>query len=810
MNRIAQFVVAYARLAWSLAILIALLIAVGITTATHLVSENTRLAQLQIQAERSSFEMTLQTLNGNLMGALGMLGMIDETIKREGRGELAPNNPYVHSVMVNLARAHDADGAFIVGQDGIIKSSWGIGKPLTGVDVKFRPYAQMALKGRDNVYAAIGTTTGLRNLYFAAPMYAGTTPDTPAIGAIVGRTSATRLDKLLVGRADIALLLSPQGLVFASSREEWIGRLAGQPTAERIKAIRQLKQFGTMFDSKDPEPLPFSIESDTAELEKRRHAVARAQVQWNDPGGKWTLVLLEDLGRSAPFGEGWWIGAASGLGFLLFGILVLQILRGHHAQNVATGQLKESAQEHELAAQRKSRLAEASLRLQQATSLKGLAQTFLEEANRMLGVLQGALYVVDDAAPDHLTLIGGYGCAADLPAVLSRGDGLLGQCAVEGKAILLETPQERYWRISSGLGNALPRMVAALPILCNDKLLGVVELASLKELHGDDMAIFQELLPLVGLNLEILQRNRRADELLNATVAAERELARMNELERFNRLAQGREQRIISLKHEVNDLAKTLGKTPPYKSTELADLRNEVDALVAEQNIQAPSAVGEEHFELAELVDLDELQTLFTNFCDAVGVAAAIIDQQGKVLASSHWQRACTDFHRVNPDTCARCIESDTELAVQLQDGQDFTMYRCKNGLTDCAAPIIVEGQHLANVFIGQFHVAPPDLDFFRDQAKQFGFAEADYLAAIGEAPVLDEKRLPMILGFLTGFTKIITALSLHKHRADQAQQLLRQNAEIIERERLAAISLAEDAEQARRTLETTHSEPIK
>lgn len=512
MNGIAEFVVTRARWAWALALVFSLLVGVIAAETARYLDEQARINRLQMRTEQSAFEMTLQTVNGNLMGALGLLGVVDSQVKLEAQGALPPNNPYVHSLMTNLARAHDADGAFIVGQDGIIKSSWGVGKALTGVDVKFRPYTQMALKGKENVYAAIGTTTGRRNLYFAAPMYAGNTADTPVIGAVVGRTGAIRLDRLLQGRADIAFLLSPQGLVFSSSREEWIGRLAGQATAERIAAIRKLKQFGTMFDNKDPEPLPFPFEGVTIKLDGHLHAMARAEVKWNDPSGEWTLVLLEDLSRSAPLARRIAIGAASSMAVLLIGIMLLQILRGHHGQLVASRQLQEKASAEEAAARRKTLLAEASLRIQQANTLEALVKAALDEAHLIVGALQGAFYVADARHADQLTLAGGYGCPAGLPQAVAYGEGLLGQCAVEARPILMETPAEQYWRISSGLGKAPARMVAALPVLRNETLLGVIELATLNVLDDDALAVFKELLPLVGLSLEILERNRRADE----------------------------------------------------------------------------------------------------------------------------------------------------------------------------------------------------------------------------------------------------------------------------------------------------------
>jgi hypothetical protein len=134
-------------------------------------------------------------------------------------------------------------------------------------------------------------------------------------------------------------------------------------------------------------------------------------------------------------------------------------------------------------------------------------------------------------------------------------------------------------------------------------------------------------------------------------------------------------------------------------------------------------------------------------------------------------------------------------------------MYRCKNGMTDCASPIIVEGHHLANVFIGQFHLKTPDEAFFRAQARQFKYDENDYLEAVNVAPVMDETRLPTILGFLSGFARMISTMSLAKRRADLAQKALEQQAQMLQRERVAALSLAEDAAQARIALEAIAKE---
>ena len=260
-----------------------------------------------------------------------------------------------------------------------------------------------------------------------------------------------------------------------------------------------------------------------------------------------------------------------------------------------------------------------------------------------------------------------------------------------------------------------------------------------------------------------------------------------------------REQRILDLKKEANELAQAAGEPAPYGSLDRIEKDEALDNLVQTMKDRDAVSGGEpEELEAEDLLNVEDLQTLLAHFCDAVGVASAIIDLKGKILVFANFCRACTDFHRVGKVSSQRCVESDTILGSSLQEGQDFTIYRCKNGMTDAASPVIIDGKHWANVFIGQFYMEEPDLDFFRRQAQEHGFDEDDYLAAIKEVPMLDEAKLPSILGFLSGFAKMVGSLSLDRIRALQATEDIRRRAEELRRSQAAALSLAEDAEMAR------------
>ena len=171
----------------------------------------------------------------------------------------------------------------------------------------------------------------------------------------------------------------------------------------------------------------------------------------------------------------------------------------------------------------------------------------------------------------------------------------------------------------------------------------------------------------------------------------------------------------------------------------------------------------------SELVDIPKLQTLMDSFYQVIGVANAVLDVDGTILAGAGWQFACTGFHRVNPDTCRRCLQSDTSLVESMTRGTPYAVYRCLNGLVDAAAPIMVEGTHVANLFTGQFLTEKPDMDFFRRQAQQFGFDETRYLDAIACVPVLDQQRVESITRLYAQLAGVLADNGLDRLKQQQA-----------------------------------------
>ena len=117
---------------------------------------------------------------------------------------------------------------------------------------------------------------------------------------------------------------------------------------------------------------------------------------------------------------------------------------------------------------------------------------------------------------------------------------------------------------------------------------------------------------------------------------------------------------------------------------------------------------------ILDYVDFERANTLLEGFNKATGFVTAIVDLDGNVLSKSGWRQICTDFHRKNPETAYNCTVSDTQLANIMGDHEKYHYYKCMNGLVDAGVPIVIRGEHIANLFSGQFFFEEPDISFFK------------------------------------------------------------------------------------------------
>jgi len=166
-------------------------------------------------------------------------------------------------------------------------------------------------------------------------------------------------------------------------------------------------------------------------------------------------------------------------------------------------------------------------------------------------------------------------------------------------------------------------------------------------------------------------------------------------------------------------------------------------------------------YRLEELIEPATLQSLMDDFYKLTHVPVSIVDSEGRVLVGVGWQDICTKFHRVHPETCKACIESDVELSAGVVPGE-FRVYKCKNNMRDIATPLMVRGQRVGNVFSGQFFFDDETIDYelFAEQARRYGFDEREYIAALDRAPRLAREAIETALTFFVKLAQMVSRLA--------------------------------------------------
>jgi PAS domain S-box-containing protein len=174
--------------------------------------------------------------------------------------------------------------------------------------------------------------------------------------------------------------------------------------------------------------------------------------------------------------------------------------------------------------------------------------------------------------------------------------------------------------------------------------------------------------------------------------------------------------------------------------------------------------------EIRQIVDFEAIQELMNFFNKLTHIGIGIIDLQGNILVATGWQDICTKFHRIHPRTLKNCIECDTCLTRNVEEGK-YIVYKCKNNLWDQAIPIIIGDRHIANLFLGQFFFADeePDYELFRKQAEIYGFDIDEYLAALDRVPRWSRETVETVMEFYTKFAAMVSRLSLGNIRLSRS-----------------------------------------
>ncbi|MGW5372769.1 HAMP domain-containing protein [Streptomyces sp. NPDC004009] len=249
----------------------------------------------------------------------------------------------------------------------------------------------------------------------------------------------------------------------------------------------------------------------------------------------------------------------------------------------------------------KTNLARISALMQGHRDLPVVAELIMDELVPQVSAQYGAFYLAEDGeSGPELRLVGAYGRPEedDRPARIPFGRSLVGQAARSRRTIAVDELPPGYVTISSGLGQVEPTALLLLPIVFEEQVLGVIELASVTRFTTVQRDFLQQLVDTIGVNVNTIVANARTDELLEESQRLTSELrsrsaelqARQEELQQSNaeledkaslladqnRDIEAKNLQIEQARQELEARAQQLSLASRYKSEFLANMSHEL------------------------------------------------------------------------------------------------------------------------------------------------------------------------------------------------------------------------------------------
>jgi HAMP domain-containing protein/signal transduction histidine kinase/DNA-binding response OmpR family regulator len=241
----------------------------------------------------------------------------------------------------------------------------------------------------------------------------------------------------------------------------------------------------------------------------------------------------------------------------------------------------------------KTNLAKFTGMLQGQRALNTVGQMLLTELAPLVDAQQGTIYHLTGGTSDpELRLLSSYAHGGErLAQTLRLGQGLVGQCAMEKKRILLTNVPPDFISISSSLGDARQVSIIVLPVLFEGQTKAVIELATLQSFDAGALAFLELLTQTIGAVFNTIEATMRTEGLLTQSQQLTVELqSRQSELQQTNEEL-GTKARLLAeqnaeverknaeveqARHALEEQAAELALTSKYKSEFLANMSHEL------------------------------------------------------------------------------------------------------------------------------------------------------------------------------------------------------------------------------------------
>lgn len=178
-------------------------------------------------------------------------------------------------------------------------------------------------------------------------------------------------------------------------------------------------------------------------------------------------------------------------------------------------------------------------------------------------------------------------------------------------------------------------------------------------------------------------------------------------------------------------------------------------------------------YRFSDLADIAKLQELMGSLYWLTDIAIGIVDVDGRFLFCAGWRGACA----TGPNRSCDCLE----YIAQNLDSVSYTFKQCPTGMLHYACPIVVEGEHLASVYIGQFFTEPPDKAAIELDAAQRGLNPQEYAKSLQKISIVPPMRLSLLLKYLKDLANMLAEMGLQRLNQMEALEKLRLNEERLQ-----------------------------
>ena len=242
----------------------------------------------------------------------------------------------------------------------------------------------------------------------------------------------------------------------------------------------------------------------------------------------------------------------------------------------------------------KTNLARFTAMLQGQRDIKTVSRLIMSELAPLINAHTGAFYLnepIDDEPV--LRLVASYAISKRKTAqkTVRMGEGLVGQVVIEKKPIRLTEVPAEYIAVNSGLGESNPMSLIVLPVLFENDVKAVIELASLERFSETHLLFLEQLTESIGVILNTIAASMRTEELLKQSQSLTIELQsqqmelqqtndeleeKARQLSERNEEVERRTREIEEARQELEKKAEQLTVTSKYKSQFLANMSHEL------------------------------------------------------------------------------------------------------------------------------------------------------------------------------------------------------------------------------------------